>query len=75
MKPFASNGATRRLRPASSTPTSAGRCLGTRLAQIDVRLEGPTIGAHSDGIATSTAEIEALIDIAVLWAERCEADA
>ncbi len=47
----------------------------TRLARIDVRLEGPTISAHSDGIATSTAEIEALIDIAVLWAERCEAGA
>ena len=26
-------------------------------------------------VATSTAEIEALIDIAVLWAERCEAGA
>ncbi len=49
--------------------------LNMRLARIDVRLEGPTISAHSDGFATSTAEIEALIDIAVLWAERCEADA
>ncbi len=47
--------------------------LNARLARIDVRLEGPTISAHSDGFATSTAEIEALIDIAVLWAERCEA--
>ena len=47
--------------------------LNTRLARIDVRLEGPMISAHSDGFATSTAEIEALIDIAVLWAERCEA--
>ncbi len=45
--------------------------LNVRLARIDVRLQGPTIGAHSDGFATSTAEIEALIDIAVLWAERC----
>ncbi len=43
------------------------------LAHLDVRLEGPTISAHSDGFAASTAEIEALIDIAVLWAERCEA--
>ncbi len=33
------------------------------------------ISAHSDGIATSTAEIETLIDIAVLWAERCDASA
>ncbi len=47
--------------------------LNARLARIDVRLAGPTISAHSDGFATSTAEIEALIDIAVLWAERCEA--
>ena len=47
--------------------------LNARLARIDVRLEGPTISAHSDGFATSTAEIETLIDIAVLWAERCEA--
>ncbi len=47
--------------------------LNARLARIDVRLEGPTISAHSDGFATSTAEIEALIDIAVLWADRCEA--
>jgi hypothetical protein len=49
--------------------------LNARLARIDVRLEGPTISVHSDGFATSTAEIEALIDIAVLWAERCEAGA
>ncbi len=49
--------------------------LTTPLARIDVRLEGPTISAHSDGFATSTAEIEALIDIAVLWAERCEGGA
>ncbi len=45
--------------------------LNARLARIDVRLEGATISAHSDGIAASTAEIEALIDIAALWAERC----
>jgi hypothetical protein len=65
-----------------SDPTFASRLLdphvrrallNARLARIDVRLEGPTISAHSDGFATSTAEIEALIDIAVLWAERCEA--
>ena len=49
--------------------------LNAPLAHLDVRLEGPTISAHSDGIATSTAEIEALIDIAVLWDERCEAGA
>jgi hypothetical protein len=49
--------------------------LSARLPRIDIRLEGPTISAHSDGFATSTAEIEALIDIAVLWAERCEAEA
>ncbi len=52
-----------------------GTLLSAPLARIDVRLKGPTIGAHSDGFATSTAEIEALIEIAVLWAERCEADA
>ncbi len=49
--------------------------LSARLPRIDIRLEGPTISAHSDGFATSTAEIEALIEIAVLWAERCEAGA
>ena len=68
----------------SSDPAFASRLLAphvrrtllnARLARIDVRLEGPMISAHSDGFATSTAEIEALIDIAVLWAERCEADA
>jgi hypothetical protein len=47
--------------------------LNAPLAHLDVRLEGPAISAHSDGFATSTAEIEALIDITVLWAERCEA--
>ncbi len=50
-----------------------GTLLSAPLAHLDVRLEGPSISAHSDGFATSTAEIEALIDIAVLWAERCEA--
>lgn len=46
--------------------------LNARLPHLDVRLDGPKISAHSDGIAASTAEIEALIDIAVLWADRCE---
>ncbi len=47
------------------------RLLNSRLPRLDVRLDGPNISVHIDGIAESAADLEALIDIAVLLADHC----
>jgi hypothetical protein len=45
--------------------------LGSRLPGLSLRVDGREIAAHMDGYATAQAEIEELIDIAALLAERC----
>ena len=41
------------------------------LPRIDVRVTGDKITVLADGIAQSTAELDAMIDIATLVADRC----
>jgi hypothetical protein len=45
--------------------------LSSPLPRLDVRLEGQKIIVHSDGIARSEADLEGLIELAVLLADRC----
>ena len=45
--------------------------LDSRLPRLDVRVEGRKISVHSDGIAKSKADLDELIEIAVLLADRC----
>lgn len=50
------------------------RLLSSRLPRLDVRLNGAKIAIHFDGIAKSAAEIEEMIDLAMLLADRCSAE-
>lgn len=48
------------------------RLLDSRLPHLDARVDGETISVHIDGIAKSDADLEELIDIAVLLADHCQ---
>jgi hypothetical protein len=52
-------------------PRVRWKLLDSRLPSLKLRLDGRTIGIHMDGIASSTTELEELIDIAVLLADQC----
>ena len=52
-------------------PRLRQKLLASRLPHLDVRVDGRKISVHIDGIAESKAELEALIDIAVLLADHC----
>ncbi len=47
------------------------KLLNSRLPRLDARVDGPKISVHFDGIAKSAADLEALIDLAVLLAYHC----
>ncbi len=49
------------------------KLVASPMPRLDVRVTGQKISVHSDGIATSKAEFEELIDIAALVAENCSA--
>ena len=52
-------------------PDLRHRLLNAGLPRVDVRLEGDRISVHMEGIAGTRDEIEALVAIAELLAERC----
>ena len=52
-------------------PRVRWKLLDSRLPSLKLRVDGRTIGLQMDGIASSTAELEELIDIAVLLADHC----
>jgi hypothetical protein len=52
-------------------PRVRWKLLDSRLPQLKLRVNGRQISVHMDGIASSTAELEELIDIAVLLADHC----
>ncbi len=47
------------------------KLLNSRLPRLDVRVEDQKISVHFDGIAKSEADLEELIEIAVLLADHC----
>ena len=47
------------------------KLLGSGMPRLDVRVEGQKISVQMDGIAKSKADLEELIDIASLLADRC----
>jgi hypothetical protein len=47
------------------------KLLDSRLPSLKLRVDGRTIVIHMDGIAGSAAELEEMIDIAVLLADHC----
>ena len=49
------------------------RLLNSKLPRLDVRLDDETISVHFDGYAQTQAELEELIEIAMLIADRCPA--
>ena len=50
------------------------KLLNSRLPRLDARVDGPKISVHIDGIAKSAADLDALIDLAVLLADHCPPD-
>jgi hypothetical protein len=53
-------------------PRVRWKLMDSRLPNLKLRLDGRTIGIHMDGIAASMAELEEMIDIAVLLADHCQ---
>ena len=45
--------------------------LRSRLPRLDIRVDGPRIVIHMDGIAQSLSELDELIEISILLADRC----
>jgi hypothetical protein len=45
--------------------------LASRLSRLALRVDGRKLAVDMDGYATAQAEVEDLIDIAALLAERC----
>ena len=45
--------------------------MDARLAGLELRVQGPRVSAHCDGIAETAAQIEKLIALAGLLAQRC----
>ncbi len=52
-------------------PEVRERLLASRLPRLQVRVAGRKVGVHIDGIANSHAELENMIEIAVILAENC----
>ena len=53
--------------------TSRQKLLNSRLPRLDIRVDGQKIIVHMDGITQSLAEIEELIEISALLADRASA--
>ena len=47
------------------------KLLDSRLPRLDIRIGDRKISVHSDGIASSKADLDELIEIAVLLADNC----
>ena len=56
-------------------PEVRARLLASRLPRLRVRVLGPKVGVHIDGIAGTQDDLEEMIEIAVSLAENCPAPA
>ena len=72
---FRISGRDKTFAPLLLDETVRQKLLNSHLARLDVRVAGQKIVVHMDGIAQSLAELEELIEISVLLADRASAGA